>query len=122
MQSKKKKLQELKDEIKKDGLDEIKINVLLSPSSSSSSKKRAVGGSVIRGQEYTVGENGPETFIPDQSGRIETGRQSQSSQGAQYFSFDFRGATIESEERIVQLVQRALSRRNELASLGSQML
>lgn len=117
----KKKLQELKDEIKKDGLDEIKVNVLLS-SSGSSSKKRAVGGSVIRGQEYTVGENGPETFIPDQSGRIETRGQSQSMQGAQYFSFDFRGATVESEERIVQMVQRALSRRNELASLGSQTL
>ena len=31
---------------------------------------RAAGGPVGRGRPYVVGENGPEMFIPDQSGTI----------------------------------------------------
>lgn len=31
---------------------------------------RATGGSVVAGQPYTVGEQGPEMFVPTQSGRI----------------------------------------------------
>lgn len=35
---------------------------------------RATGGPVSPGRAYTVGENGPELFVPTSSGRIETGR------------------------------------------------
>ncbi len=35
---------------------------------------RATGGPVSPGQAYRVGENGPETFVPTSSGRIENGR------------------------------------------------
>lgn len=31
---------------------------------------RAVGGPVMAGKPYTVGEHGPETFVPSQSGRV----------------------------------------------------
>ncbi len=34
---------------------------------------RATGGPVSPGRPYTVGENGPELFVPTSSGRIETG-------------------------------------------------
>ena len=34
---------------------------------------RATGGPVSGGRAYTVGENGPELFVPTSSGRIETG-------------------------------------------------
>lgn len=116
----KRKLKELKDEIKSEGLDNIKINVTLS-SSKSSSKKRAVGGSVMRGEEYTVGENGPETFVPDASGKIV-----QTGQGGnpitQYFSFDMRGMSVHSPEELVALIQQTISRKNELNSIGSQTL
>ena len=34
---------------------------------------RASGGAVNAGGAYLVGENGPEYFVPNQSGSIETG-------------------------------------------------
>ena len=50
------------------------VSSLLSVASSLfGSPGRATGGPVSPGRGYTVGENGPELFVPTSSGRIETG-------------------------------------------------
>ncbi len=38
---------------------------------------RAIGGPVVGGRGYLVGERGPELFVPTASGRVETGRGQQ---------------------------------------------
>lgn len=49
----------------------IKINFKISSNiATAGNRERAVGGPVTKGQVYTVGEKGPETFVPDQNGTI----------------------------------------------------
>lgn len=44
-------------------------------------EERAMGGSVMKNESYIVGEEGPELFIPDQSGDIVTDEQLKELQG-----------------------------------------
>ena len=44
-------------------------------------EERAMGGSVMKNESYIVGEEGPELFIPDQSGDIVTDEQLEELQG-----------------------------------------
>jgi hypothetical protein len=58
------------------GTGELQLlsSVLSAAGSLFGSPGRATGGPVSPGRAYTVGENGPELFVPTSSGRIETGR------------------------------------------------
>jgi len=119
----KKKLKELKDEIKDEGLDKIDIKVSLSGSGSSSksnTKKRATGGSVMAGNEYLVGENGMETFVPNQSGRIEKGVRASQGSGGHTFNFNFSGAMVGDRSSLIREIKSALNRDQELNRLGAR--
>lgn len=58
------------------GTGELQLlsSVLSAAGSLFGSPGRATGGPVSPGRAYTVGENGPELFVPTSSGRIETGQ------------------------------------------------
>ena len=60
---------------------------------------RAVGGPVFSGQPYTVGEQGPELFVPSVSGRIEP-----NGSAGNVYQIDARGT----DESVVQRLQDAL--------------
>jgi hypothetical protein len=85
---------------------------------------RATGGPVSPGRAYTVGENGPELFVPTTSGRIETGGGIRGSGGAApalnltiNISDNGRGSAPESLQRssrhVARAVRGAMSRAGE---------
>ncbi len=116
----KKKLKELKDELKKEGLDTIKLKATISIDSENnknSKSQRAVGGSVMAGQEYLVGEHGAEIFRPTQSGSIEK-NGGLSSSISNTFSFNFAGAMIGDRSSLIKEIQRVIAREQELNKLG----
>ncbi len=72
---------------------------------------RATGGPVSPGRPYTVGENGPELFVPTSSGRIETGGfgRSQSSLNMTInVSDNGRGSAPDALQRSSRQVARAV--------------
>jgi len=116
----KKKLKELKEELKKEGLDTIKLKATISIDSENnknSKSQRAVGGSVMAGQEYLVGEHGAEIFRPTQSGSIEkSGGLSNAILNT--FNFNFSGAMIGDKGALIKEIQRVIAREQELNKLG----
>lgn len=79
--------------------------------------KKASGGSVSFGKPYIVGEQGPELFVPGQSGTI-VPNDKLSSGGSTVFNFNFQGATITNEEELINKITNVLSRQLELAQKG----
>jgi hypothetical protein len=72
---------------------------------------RATGGPVSPGRAYRVGENGPETFIPTSSGRIEAnggGRSSSAINMTINISDNGRGSAPEALQRSTRQVARAV--------------
>lgn len=77
---------------------------------------RSLGGRVMAGQAYTVGENGRETFVPSQNGRIINARQGSRIGGSSYapvYNIDARGADAGAVARI----ERSLAERDRTESL-----
>lgn len=106
----------LKD-LRKDLQDElggmsIKVDV-----SKSSSKKRALGGTVNSGSSYIVGENRPEVFVPSQSGNIKQLGQA----GGGNIEVNFNNVTVRNDndlDYIIRAVRETLGRDQSLASMG----
>jgi hypothetical protein len=72
---------------------------------------RATGGPVSPGRAYRVGENGPETFVPTSSGRIEPAGQGRGGGNIQMtinISDNGRGSASDSLQRSSRHVARAL--------------
>ncbi|WP_312814459.1 hypothetical protein [Brevundimonas sp.] len=75
--------------------------------------KRALGGPVVRGQPYLVGERGPEVFMPGSTGGIipKVAAISQQASGisrtvVQHLNFDLSGAVM-TEDLLMQMDQKA---------------
>ncbi len=117
----KNKLKDLQDQIKKDGLDNITINIsaIVKQISSSSSSKRATGGTVTAGNEYLVGENGAELFVPDSGGTIVKNGQYGKGGNINNFSFNFSGAFIGNKDDLIREIERTINRKQELTSMGA---
>lgn len=116
----KKKLKELKEELKKEGLDTIKLKATItidSEDNKNSKSHRAVGGSVMAGQEYVVGEHGAEIFRPTLSGAIEKAGGF-SNAVSNTFNFNFSGAMIGDKGAFIKEIQRVIAREQELNKLG----
>ncbi len=79
--------------------------------------RRATGGTVTAGRPYMVGENGPEMFVPTQSGRIEQPRDAVQSAPGVTVNIDLRGATL-TDETLIDRVRTALADDYRLATLG----
>lgn len=77
---------------------------------------KAGGGAVNAGVAYTVGENGPERFVPDTAGRVEkAGAWNQSMTVQQTFVLPPEGATRQTQQQIGAAAARGLgvaNRRN----------
>jgi tape measure domain-containing protein len=78
---------------------------------------RAVGGSVMMGRPYMVGERGPEMFVPSQSGRIENSPSGGSTVHI-VNNWDFRGMVGDPEE-FKKTVIDEINRKQELYALGA---
>lgn len=116
----KKKLKELKEELKKEGLDTIKLKATITIDTEDNKKSkshRAVGGSVMVGQEYVVGEHGAEIFRPTLSGTIEK-IGGLSNAVSNTFNFNFAGAMIGDKGLLIKEIQRVIAREQELNKLG----
>lgn len=90
-----------------------------SAKASSSVTKRASGGPVASGASYLVGEYGPELFTPSQSGNI---TPSGKSSGGGSVTININNPSVRSDQdlsQIVQMVEDAMSRRDELARMGA---
>lgn len=81
----------------------------------SGSSKKALGGNVTAGKSYTVGERGPETFVPNESGTIVP---TQRTGGGATYTFNFQGAYIGDKQAFINEIQRAIGRNDELAAKG----
>lgn len=66
---------------------------------------RATGGPVSRGSAYMVGENGPELFMPTQSGNIVSNEKMSGMGGSTYY-IDARGADRSGLARLEQMIQQ----------------
>lgn len=66
---------------------------------------RATGGPVSRGSAYMVGENGPEMFVPTQSGNIVSNEKMSGMGGSTYY-IDARGADRSGLARLEQMIQQ----------------
>ncbi len=66
---------------------------------------RATGGPVSRGSAYMVGENGPEMFLPTQSGNIVSNEKMSGMGGSTYY-IDARGADRSGLARLEQMIQQ----------------
>jgi hypothetical protein len=66
---------------------------------------RATGGPVSRGSPYMVGENGPEMFVPTQSGNIVSNEKMSAMGGSTYY-IDARGADRSGFARLEQMIQQ----------------
>jgi hypothetical protein len=66
---------------------------------------RATGGPVSRGSPYMVGENGPEMFVPTQSGNIVSNERMSAMGGSTYY-IDARGADRSGFARLEQMIQQ----------------
>ena len=64
---------------------------------------RATGGPVSRGSAYMVGENGPEMFVPTQSGNIVSNEKMSGMGGSTYY-IDARGADRSGLARLEQMI------------------
>lgn len=64
---------------------------------------RAIGGPVSRGSPYMVGENGPEMFVPTQSGNIVSNERMSGMGGSTYY-IDARGADRSGFARLEQMI------------------
>jgi hypothetical protein len=64
---------------------------------------RATGGPVSRGSAYMVGENGPEMFLPTQSGNIVSNERMSAMGGSTYY-IDARGADRSGLARLEQMI------------------
>ena len=77
---------------------------------------RAGGGTVRSGQVYTVGERGPESFVPDVSGRIVKNGDTNNAT-----NITVNVASVRSQadaDNVAEAVLRVLNRRNQLAIKG----
>lgn len=79
---------------------------------------RAVGGSVMMNKPYWVGENGPELFVPNGSGRIENNSGSVNGSPSQVFNFDFSGAVIGDKQALIREIEQCFNRNQELTFNG----
>jgi tape measure domain-containing protein len=68
--------------------------------------KRSLGGRVMAGQPYTVGENGRETFVPSQNGRIINARQSRSSGGGSSVTI-VQNISANGDRTVAEIARRA---------------
>ena len=78
---------------------------------------RATGGSVMSGNSYIVGENGPEVFTPSGSGSIQN-----SVSGSKTITVNFNNVNVRNDQdldSIVDAVKRTLNRENELIRIGA---
>lgn len=64
---------------------------------------KAIGGPVSRGSPYMVGENGPELFMPTQSGNIVSNEKMSGMGGSTYY-IDARGADRSGLARLEQMI------------------
>ena len=79
----------------------------------------ASGGAVGKGQPYMVGENGPELFVPNQSGQIQQNARGGSGGGATTVNFNintvdasgFEELLVRSRGTITQLINSAVNER-----------
>jgi hypothetical protein len=92
-------------------------------SSGPTSGKRASGGSVQKDQAYLVGENGPELFIPNQTGQITQSARGTGNGGATTVNFNintvdasgFEELLFRSRGTITQLINSAVNERGREA-------
>ncbi len=82
------------------------------------SGKRATGGTVMTGKRYLVGENGPEYFVPTQSGRIEKTTSAPSAGNTVNININLSGAIVGDKASLIREIEQAISRSNEVARLG----
>ena len=75
---------------------------------------KAIGGPVVSGQSYVVGERGPEMFIPNQSGTIIPADKTSS--GAT-FNFTFNG-DVSDKSQLIAEIKQAINRELELSRYG----
>lgn len=83
---------------------------------------RAAGGPVSRNMAYTVGERGPEVFVPNTAGRIVPNNEVGGGGGPRQqnvYHIDARGADIGVEEAINRALDRAERNRRDPADLIS---
>jgi hypothetical protein len=79
----------------------------------------ASGGAVGKGQPYMVGENGPELFVPNQSGQIQQNARGGSGGGSTTVNFNintldasgFEDLLVRSRGTITQLINSAVNER-----------
>lgn len=80
---------------------------------------RAVGGSVMVGQSYLVGERGPELFTPSGNGNISN---TPNTGGSREVTVNFNNVQVRNDQdlnTIIDAVKRTLNREQELTRIGA---
>lgn len=107
------KLSDLRKELKEQ-LGDITITVDVDKK-----KKRALGGAVMAGQSYIVGEHRPEIFTPSQSGNIIPSVGSGGSAGGN-ITVNINNPPSNMDVRsVIEQVERAINRKQELTRMGA---
>lgn len=107
------KLSDLRKELKEQ-LGDITITVDVDKK-----KKRALGGAVMAGQSYIVGEHRPEVFTPSQNGNISPSVPSGGVGGSSLVVNINNPPSNMDVRAVIDMVERALNRKQELTRLGA---